>query len=621
MTKFSAVSFHTYFQIAKLTSFFILLTFNFGMSQHCYWQMQVDYDINVKMDVKKHQFQGHEILKIVNNSPDTLRRLFYHLYFNAFQPGSDMDERSRWIVDPDKRVGSRIYNLSKEEIGYQEIHSIKQGNTKLKWNMEQTILEVILEKVLLPNDSTVIEMNFEAQVPIQIRRSGRNNSEGIDYSMAQWYPKLCAYDANGWHANPYIGREFYGNWGDYNVRIELDANYCVAATGYQLNSDEVNCSLPTTRSTKKWHFFAPKVHDFVWAADPDYVHKVYTRTNGQILNFYYQENEKTENWKLLPKIIDTALVFIEKNFGPYPYKSYSFIQGGDGGMEYPMATLITGNRKLNSLVGVSIHELMHSWYQMLLATDEAEFPWMDEGFASYAEYETEQHLKRLNLIPEEKPDDIQFKSSIEAYRKLVLSGVEENLKTHADHYHTNYAYGNASYVKGALTLVQLEYLLGKEVVRNSLLEYYWTWRFKHPDDVDFFRIVEKQANVELDWFYEYWIESTKTVDYAIDTIYKVDKNETLLSLERIDLFPMPMEVNVETIDGQNILYYIPLDLMRGSKKFVDKKVIQCKPWHWVKTNYSLNLEIPLHKIKAITLDPTNQLVDIDPSNNQIILKE
>ena len=210
--------------------------------------------------------------------------------------------------------------------------------------MEQTILEVILEKVLLPNDSTVIEMNFEAQVPIQIRRSGRNNSEGIDYSMAQWYPKLCAYDANGWHANPYIGREFYGNWGDYNVRIELDANYCVAATGYQLNSDEVNCSLPTTKSTKKWHFFAPKVHDFVWATDPDYVHKVYTRTNGQILNFYYQENEKTENWKLLPKIIDTALVFIEKNFGPYPYKSYSFIQGGDGGMEYPMACLLYTSR-------------------------------------------------------------------------------------------------------------------------------------------------------------------------------------------------------------------------------------------------------------------------------------
>ena len=589
-------------------------------AQEAYWQMEVRYDMDIEFDTKKHQFDGTQKLKIINRSPDTLSKLFYHLYFNAFQPNSDMDIRSNWIVDADKRVGTRISKLTDKEIGYHQIETVQQGNKKLKWTMDQTILEVILAKSLLPGDSTEITMEFESQVPIQIRRSGRNNKEGIDYSMAQWYPKLCVYDKNGWHANPYIGREFYGNWGDFYVNIEIDNNYCVAATGYQMNTSDVNCSSKTDKKGKsKWKFFAPNVHDFVWAADPDYVHESFTRKNGQVLHFFYQPKEETKEWKKLPAVMDQALDYIEKNFGPYPYKSYSFIQGGDGGMEYPLATLITGHRNLTSLAGVSIHELMHTWFQMLLATDEAEFPWMDEGFTSYAEYETEQYLKKLGVLPGEKPDSIPYKGSFDAYNKIIESGLEENLTTHADHYHTNYAYGIASYVKGALTMVQLEYLLGKDVARQGLLDYYWKWRYKHPTSDDFFRVMERRSGAELDWFQEYWIETTKTIDYAIDTVYSDGKKQCKLILERVGLFPMPIELNVEFEDGSHALHYIPLDLMRGEKSFGMQKVNCHKSWHWVNPKYEVLIEEPLQKIKKITIDPDQKMADINRKNNVLII--
>src|SRR5690606_38370756 len=166
-----------------------------------------------------------------NNSPDTLRRLYYHLYFNSFQPGSLMDVRSRHIKDPDPRVGNRIRALRNDEIGYQKIKSLHLDGASVLWHEMGTIMEVTLAKPVLPGRHTTLTMEFEAQVPVQIRRSGRNNKEGIDYSMAQWYPKLAEYDYAGWHVNPYVAREFHGVWGDYAVNITIDPSYTVAGTG------------------------------------------------------------------------------------------------------------------------------------------------------------------------------------------------------------------------------------------------------------------------------------------------------------------------------------------------------------------------------------------------------
>ncbi len=609
----------------KYRLIFILLTIYLNGSGQSYrWQQKVDYKIHVDFDDEKHQYKGNQFVTLWNKSPDTLSKLYFHLYFNAFQPGSDMDIRSQLISDPDPRIGKRIGALTENEIGFIEFKSIQHNGKKLKYNIEGTILIVELNQVLLPMDSVIIELEYKAQVPLQIRRSGRNNREGIDYSMAQWYPKLCNYDEQGWHTPSYVAREFYGPWGNFDVTIEMDSKFCLGATGILQNPNEVSCgNLNQDRKSKKnsWHFIAEQVHDFVWAAEPDYTHKIYTRANGCQLHFYYIENEKTkESWSQLPLIIDTAFAYIETHFGPYPYPIYSFIQAGDGGMEYPMATLITGNRPLISLVGVSIHELMHSWYQMMLATNESLYPWMDEGFTAYAEEEVMNHLKKLKLIPGSYVEDPHLET-LKNYVEFIKSGLEEALSTHADHYTTNTAYGQASYNKGALCLQQLKNILGSKPFQQGMLNYYWKWRFRHPNPNDFFREMEKVSDMELDWFKEYFVYSTKKMDYGIDSVYK-DHGKTMCRLQRIGLFPMPVELLVKLHSGKTLSYYIPLNLMLGTKVFDEEKVpVKLKPWSWINPFYTFEIDAQLDDIESIEIDPKQQILDINTLNNSINLNQ
>ena len=220
---------------------------------------------------KNHQFTGTQNLTYYNNSPDELNKVFYHLYFNAFQPGSMMHVRSSQLPDADPRIASKIPNLKENEIGYHKIKSLKQDGKDVHFEVAGTILEVTLNEPIRPNSKVVFDMEFESQVPIQIRRSGRDNAEGVDYSMSQWYPKLCEYDYQGWHANPYIGREFHGVWGDFDVTINIDNAFTVAASGYLENPDEIGHGYESdgvkakkTSNTEKlsWRFVAPNVHDF-----------------------------------------------------------------------------------------------------------------------------------------------------------------------------------------------------------------------------------------------------------------------------------------------------------------------------------------------------------------------
>ncbi|HYC30501.1 MAG TPA: M1 family peptidase, partial [Chitinophagaceae bacterium] len=263
-----------------------------GWAQPDRWQQRVKYNMDVKMDVNTNRFTGKQKLEYTNNSPDTLKKVFYHLYWNAFQPNSMMDARSRRqgtiairkdrngndIVDWDGRVRDRIAHLGPDEIGYQRVKNLKMNGRTQTTKEHETILEVVLDKPILPKSKVVFELDFEAQVPVQIRRSGRDNAEGVRYSMSQWYPKLCEYDYEGWHPTPYVGREFYGVWGDYDVNITIDKTYLICGTGYLQTPEKIGfgyepagTKVPAPAGpTLTWHFIAPNVHDFMWAADPEY---------------------------------------------------------------------------------------------------------------------------------------------------------------------------------------------------------------------------------------------------------------------------------------------------------------------------------------------------------------
>ena len=577
------------------------------------WQQRVAYEMDIDMDAATHQYTGTQVLTYFNESPDTLEKVFYHLYFNAFQPGSQMDLRNLNLPDSDKRVADRISNLGPEEIGFIKVNSLEREGSGLSYETVGTILEVALEQPILPGDSAIFTMQWDAQVPLQIRRSGRDNAEGIDFSMAQWYPKLAEYDYQGWHANPYIGREFYGVWGDFDVTIAIDETYTIGGTGYLQGE-------PTTvpGGKKQYHFVAPNVHDFVWAADPDYEHIAYDRGNGTTLNFYFQPGEETSaNWEELPRIMDAAFDYIEEHYGPYPYEQYSFIQGGDGGMEYPMATLITGERSLNGLVGVSIHELMHTWYQMLMGTNESLYAWMDEGFTSWASSEVTNYLRGEGVIEGDRVDN-PHQRTYASLRGFRTTGIQEPLSVHADHFATNSAYGVASYTNGSVFLEQLRYIIGEAAFDCTLHRYYNDWRFKHPNPNDFIRIAEKCSGLELDWYREYWVNGINYADYAVADVEDLDgTGTTRIDLQRVGRMPMPLEVTVTLKDSTEQYFYIAPEILRGEKPqptYAERWTV-LPDWGWTDPNYSFTLEMDKQEIQSVVINARERMFEDDMENN------
>ncbi|NND31795.1 MAG: M1 family metallopeptidase, partial [Saprospiraceae bacterium] len=579
--------------------------------------------MEVHLDTESHQFEGKQTLFYTNHSPDTLRKVFYHLYFNAFQPGSMMDIRSQNLPDPDSRVGGKISALEAEEMGYLKVNKLLQDGQETSIIHDETILEVRLATPMVPGDVATLEMTFTGQVPVQIRRSGRDNAEGIAYSMGQWYPKMCAYDEQGWHANPYVAREFYGVWGNYDVKISLNAKYIVAATGTLQNPDDIGFGYSDREVFHKpkndltWHFKARNVHDFMWAADPDYKHESVEVAGGTRLHFFYQPSKRNQDaWAALPTVMSKAWPMIEDSYGDYPYDSYSFIQGGDAGMEYPMATLITGERSVGSLIGVAIHEVMHAWFHTLLANNESLYSWMDEGFSTFATSTIMNQLRKDKSIPGEYTPS-PFVDLYNGYRNLIKSGREEPLSTHADHFMTNYGYGVASYTKGAVFLKQLEYIVGNETFNKSMLNYYYKWRFRHPNPNDLIRIFEKESDLELDWYREYFVNSIKVIEYGIDAI-RAENQTSIVTISKLGTMPMPIDVEVSYKDGSTSMHTIPLKIMRGAKQSDLGRDVQVEPdWPWTNPSYELVIKKSIDKIESVRIDPSLRLADFDLSNNMV----
>ena len=604
------------------------------------WQQHIDYKINAALNVQTNIVKGTENIVYTNNSPDTLRKIYFHMYWNAFQPNSVMDLRSRELgkttftsrrgtqmQDWDPRVRDRIQQLKPEEIGYQRISQITIAGKAQQLIDHETILEVVLTQAILPKSSVSLSLNFEAQVPKQIRRSGRDNAEGVRFSMSQWYPKMVEYDYQGWNTNPYIAREFYGVWGNYDVNLTLDKNYMVAATGVLQNPT----AAADASGNKTWNFKGSNIHDFVWAADDHFKHLSKEVRKGLTLHVYYKEKDAQADsaWANVLWAAEKVLPYMEKKFGAYPYPQYSFIQGGDGGMEYAMATLLKGPS-----LGTAFHEWMHSWYQHILGTNESLFPWMDEGFTSFGEeaisywYE-ENHATNSPYLSEKAK--AQLKAAHEAaktqlplvqagnyagYYGLVKSGFEEPMSTHSDHYNTNMAYSSAAYSKGGTFLGVLGYIISDSLRDKTLLNYYNTWKFKHPNANDFTRVAEKTSGIQLQWFKEYWVNSTKTVDYGLNDIQAGEKG-AILSIQRVGKMPMPVEVYVTYKDGSSETHYMPLDLMLSGKKAEAANWITHAEWKWTAPTYSFELSKPISQLKSIEIDPSQRMPDVNRTNNKI----
>lgn len=605
--------------------FLTLIIMVASAQENCRWQQKVDYQMNIDVDENLFQYEGNMKLKYENNSPDKLDKIYFHLYYNAFQPGSAMDYRLQNVPDPDGRmvikegegqnqkVKSKITELKPEDIGYQKIKSIRQNGKELKFSISGTIMEVKLAEPLLMGSETILELNWKAQIPQIIRRGGKNSSEGIDFSMTQWYPKMAHYDQYGWHLDEYIGREFVAPFGKFDIKINIQKDYIIGASGKLQNPSEVKGYQPNPKIKEKngkviWHYKAENIHDFAWAADKEFTVSKQQVSGGPEVFFVHEDQDDiNENWEKAMGPTVKFFGFMSDYFGNYPWETYTIVQGGDGGMEYGTATLVTGKRSLDSLVGVIFHEVAHSWFQHLYGINETVNEWMDEGFTSYAEHLAYLNIYNKSIEPNPNPD------AYSGYFNLAKSGIEEPMSLLADYYDYNYAYGVEAYVKGQVYLIQLEYIIGEENLKQTFKEFYKEWKFNHPYPNDFKRIAEKVSGLNLKWYQNLFVNTTRTINYAVQ-----DVNNSFIELKNLSNFAMPLDLYVEYKDGSKELFYIPNLELRGQKPAENIEIYQnvkrtaLEPWAWSRPDYSVKVS---KEVSRVIIDPTLRLADIDYSDN------
>ena len=618
----------------KKTAYSLVFTlcslFSFAQ-QNAYSQQYAKYKMDIDVDAANFTYQGKQTLQYQNNSPDELRVAYFHLYWNAFKAGSMMDQRvTGQGINADgrlaKRVGntvvSRLSEIPKNEEGAQNIRWIKQNGKDLKFEIQGTVMKVYLADAIKPNSSTTFTMEWDAVIPMQIRRSGRNNREGIDMTMSQWYPKIAEYDYDGWAAFDYIGREFHAPFSDYEVNIKIDKNYVIGAGGNLENPTEVkgytsNATIKQDISNKvTWKWTAKNILDFAWAADRDYTVESFPILDGPKVYLVYQKSEKTKYWEEAKPYITKYFQLMNATFGRYKWPSYSFIQGGDGGMEYGMCTMILGEATtLEGLCGLMFHEGAHSWYQQMLATNESVRPWMDEGFTQYAE-----DFVSYRLFPPTESKPNPFADAIRAYVNFTKSGKEEPAVWLADHHDNGTAYTYASYIKGEMFLVQLGYIVGEENLNKIMLKYYDDWAMKHPTERDFIHIAQQISGMDLKWFQHYWINTTKTIDYGIKNV-KYDPESTTITLVNKGTVPMPIDFSVLTKDKKVVNYNIPLSLTRTWKSKDIYGPFKTLPyWAWTQQEYSFTIPYSKSQLSAIGIDFSQRLADVNPEDNYLEVK-
>ena len=595
------------------------------------WQQRVDYEMDVRLNPETHRVNGQQRLTYTNNSPDTLRTVYYHLYFNAFHPHSLMAQRNRELPDPDGRIVPRIFNLSPDEQGGYKIGSLTQDGAAVSYDIHDTVMRVDLAEPIRPGESTTFVMEYRSQVPLQTRRSGRDSrGDEIDYTMTQWYPKMAAYDERGWHANFYVNREYYAPYGTFDVQITMPAEYTIGATGVLQNPDEIGHGydidgdgtwrpadgLPDT-DTLTWHFRAEDVHNFAWSADPEYVHDKVT-ADGTTHHILYKPSV-AEQWRPLADDMPELTAYFSQEYGDYPYPQMTVAQGGDGGMEYPMFTVVSSydgpafeeRSSYRSILGTTVHEFAHMWYYSALGSNEADYAWMDEGFTTYA---TEEGMAHLLGRPADHTGD---RRAVVYMHKL---GLEEPFSTPADWFQTNLAYGVTAYPGGSMLVDMMGYVIGDEQRDQWLHRYFRERKGMHPDPYDLELFAEQESGLMLDWYFAQFTRTRHAVDDAIaDLDQQATPNgvEVDLTLKRKGDLRLPQDVKLTLADGSTQWLNVPLASMHGHKPVPDDWIVT-EPWPWVAPKKTVTVSVP-SRVENAVIDPNGETPDVNRLNNSTSL--
>jgi len=520
-----------------------------------YFQQQVNYNIDVTLNDELHQLEAFATITYINNSPETLKKILFHLYPNAYS--TDKTAFAEQLLEN----GSTSFYFSKpaDRGGISNL-SFKINNKKAFFEQDEQHPDVgtlKLNEPLLPGDSITITTPFTVTIPINFSRLGR---DGESYQVTQWYPKPVVYDVDGWHPLPYLNQgEFYYEFGDYTVNITVPDNYVVAATGDlktkselkyldQLASRTINnidaiiadpfdeLDFPTSsENTKTLTFTQNNVHDFAWFADKRFhvLKSSVALGNGkEVTTWAYFTNKNAKDWQNATNYLNDAVAFYSKHVGEYPYNVCTAVNGtlvAGGGMEYPTITIIGGIGNPRMLDRVITHEVGHNWFQGILATNERAHPYLDEGINSYYEnrYMDEKYPEAGVLPPGIKPGIAKFlgkqfnlEDKLPSYQNelgYMLScraHKDQPICTHSEEFTTN-NYGIIAYGKAAIAFRYLEEFLGRTQYDEIMKRYYNQWQFKHPQPQDLRTVFESNTNKYLDWFFDEVLCTNGKMDYAI----------------------------------------------------------------------------------------------------------
>ena len=609
-----------------------------------YWQQDIYYKIDAELDDKANTVTGKEKLTYWNNSPDTLKVVYFHMYQNAFQPGSYYDMLN-------------IHNHIKPVFGYYEkqkedivVTKIESGGQPLQTWLDNTVMQVKLLKPLLPGASVDFDINFTSYFDMgSLRRRMKlfihNGYKHFD--CVHWYPRICVYDRkSGWDVDQHLDKEFYGDFGAFDVSLTLPNNYIMDATGTLLNKDEVlpadlrqkldisnfankpNEEKPSEiiapDGTKKiWRFHAENVHDFAWTADPTY--RIGEKDWNGIQCIALVQEEHAGHWQDAPDFIANVIKTYSTDIGMYGYPKMVVCDARDG-MEYPMLTLCGGIYPEYHYV--IAHEVGHNWFFGMLGNNETYRAIMDEGFTQFL---TAWSLDKIDgkyglHYPPRNKYIRKFKKRVtnddqSVYRGYITAAMQEDnttLNTHSSDFNGTVSHNGGYsqvYFKMASMLYNLQYVLGDSLFLAAMHHYFEQWKFCHPYPEDFRNSVINYTHVNLTWFFDEWLETAKTIDYGIKNVKKGDSSgKYTVTFERFGKMQMPLDFTVINTAGQKFNYTIP------NTYFAKSTNATVLPY-WtgydnVMPDYSANIKIQ-GKIKNIIIDTSNRLADVDMLDNRM----
>tara|TARA_B100001250_G_scaffold59724_1_gene46545 strand:- start:12508 stop:15747 length:3240 start_codon:yes stop_codon:yes gene_type:complete len=607
------------------------------MPHAAYWQQDVYYNIKARIDEETDIITATQELTYTNNSPDALDVVYFHLYQNAFQPDSYLDE-----LQHQNHKCPKYGEYESQKLGT-KINQITIDGIELETELDNTILKVYLPNTLKQNMSITFNIKFNTYFDDGDvrRRMAIFNSWGYKhYNGVHWYPRICVYDAKfGWTKDQHLGKEFYGNFGTFDVELDFASNFIVEATGFLLNREEVlpkelrekldikNFKDKTWNSTpsiitpykkgerKIWKFHAENVHDFAFTSDPTYrIGEV--RWKDKICYSLVQEPHASK-WQNAAEFGAKCIQVFSEDFGMYVYHKV-IVADARSGMEYPMITLDGGSDP--GYRDLLAHEIGHMWFFGQVGNNETYRALLDEGFTQFltawamikidGEYVIESDTKNKWEERFRKPTKAIDEEIYYSYINDATKRNDPIISTHSDGFNGALRHGGGYrhvYYKTAAMLYNLQYVLGDKLFLDAMQHYFATWKIAHPYNEDFRNTIIQYTKVDLNWFFDQWLESTKRIDYSVKV------KEDVLTFTRKSRMQMPIDFRIIANDGKKYDYHIPNNWFI---KTTNAKILsKWHGWDLIHPEYKVTLDIP-SGIDQVIIDPTNRLADAYmPDNN------